>query len=223
MLPLPSPLDILVATILSQNTNDKNSHRAYISLRSKFATWESVAACSPRTIAGAIRSGGMAAQKSRRIREVLLSLRADFGHCTLDPIRSWSNSRVMERLTALPGVGPKTAACVLLFSLGRDVFPVDTHVHRLCSRLGLSKGARTPEETFRQLAPIVPEGKGYSLHTNLIRFGRMICRASRPLCGDCPLSRLCRYEGKTRLRSAAPSNADHHFMLLDNVPYDRPH
>ncbi|MGA9120973.1 MAG: endonuclease III [Bacteroidota bacterium] len=214
---LPAPLDILIATILSQNTNDKNSHRAYTGLRNRCGSWEEVADTPVRVIAGAIRSGGMADQKSLRIKNILHEIREQFGRCTLDPIRRWSDERIMEKLTRYSGVGPKTASCVLLFSLGRDIFPVDTHVHRICSRLQLSSGARTPEETFRQMGRIVPEGKRYSFHTNLIRFGRTICRSSRPRCGDCPLNDQCSYQGKTRLRIGGPPKANHHFMLLDNV------
>ncbi|MDH4071110.1 MAG: endonuclease III, partial [Ignavibacteria bacterium] len=127
-------------------------------------------------------------------------------------------STIIDELTSMNGVGPKTAACVLLFSLGRDIFPVDTHVHRICVRLGLAPESRTPDETFRRMIGLVPRGKGYAFHTNLIRFGRTVCRSNVPLCGECNLYRYCRYDRKDRSRKrAAPTEAEHHFMLLDNV------
>jgi len=215
----PEPLEMLVATILSQNTNDKNSHRAYAELRRRFPSWGLVAAAKPAAVQSAIRTGGMAIQKSARIRETLEAVHRRYGKYDLSPLRRKSNDRIIEELTGLNGVGAKTAACVLLFSLGRDVFPVDTHVHRLCTRLGLAPGSRSPEKTYAAMKALVPPGKGHSFHTNLIRFGRAVCRSSNPRCGGCPLYAQCRFEGKTaskRLRHV-PSRADHDFMLLDNV------
>ncbi len=214
---LPRPLDVLIATVLSQNTNDKNSHRAYTELRRRFRSWNSLADAPVRAIASAIRMGGMADQKSRRIKEILREVRQRTGTFSLDALRKETNPEIMDWLVGLPGVGPKTAACVILFSLGRDIFPVDTHVHRICSRLGISGRSRSPEETFRHMAKKVPKGKGYSFHTNLIRFGRMVCRSTQPLCGECPLFNLCVFEGRSDRRRTAPTGADHHFMLLDNV------
>ncbi len=214
---LPRPLDVLIATVLSQNTNDKNSHGAYTELRRRFPTWESLAKAPVRSIASAIRRGGMAEQKSRRIKALLGDVQRRMGSCSLDALRKDTNADIMEWLTGLPGVGPKTASCVILFSLGRDIFPVDTHVHRICGRLGLSGRSRTPEETFRAMAKKIPRGKGYSFHTNLIRFGRTICRATQPLCGECPLYDLCVFEEKSMRIRRVPTGADHHFMLLDNV------
>ncbi len=211
---------MLIATVLSQNTNDKNSHRAYVSLRSRFSSWDAVAAAPLRSIIAAIRPGGMANQKGPRIKEILRQVKLRHGGFRLQGIERRENSAIMEELTSLPGVGMKTAACVLLFSLGRDVFPVDTHVHRLCARLGLAPGSRTPEQTFEKMRAIVPPGKGYSLHTNMIRFGRKICRTSNPRCGLCPLYAECEFRGKRRRQGQAvrgASTADHNFMLLDNV------
>ena len=214
---LPPPLDVLIATVLSQNTNDKNSHRAYVGLRSRFPTWEQASVAPTRSIAAVIRTGGMADQKSKRIKEILHRVYDRLHAYSLDPLRKSSNQKIMDWLTSLPGIGPKTAACVILFALGRDIFPVDTHVHRVCNRLGITNGARTPEETFREMADVVPKEKGYSFHTNLIRFGRMICRSTRPLCGECPLYDLCVYTEKTVRTRSTVSRTDHHFMLLDNV------
>jgi endonuclease-3 len=216
---LPPPLDMLIATILSQNTNDKNSHRAYTALRGRFPTWKAVARAQERTVRGLIRSGGMANQKAARIKETLREVQRQHGTYDLHQLQSRQDQEIIEELTSLNGVGLKTAACVLLFSLGRDVFPVDTHVHRICNRLGLAPGCTTPEKTFTAMRSLVPPGKGYSFHTNLIRFGRRTCRSSSPACDNCPLYAECSYEGKKRraTKTRTPSRADHDFMVLDNV------
>jgi endonuclease III len=210
---------MLIATILSQNTNDKNSHRAYTQLRRTFRSWGEVAAAPARSIAAAIRSGGMANQKSVRIKETLLTIKRQFGTFSLSQLAQAPSEEIIDRLTGINGVGVKTASCVLLFSMGRDVFPVDTHVHRICGRLGLAPGCATPEKTFWFMQPLIPKGRGYSLHTNLIRFGRRVCRSSKPLCEICPLFDDCEFEKKTRIarNKRAISTADHDFMLLDNV------
>lgn len=212
-----TPLDMLIATILSQNTNDKNSHRAYTAMRAKYPTWEEVAAAPLGGLRSAIRIGGMANQKAPRIQHTLRAIRDRYGEYNLDALKRMSNAEVIAELTSLDGVGVKTAACVLLFSMGRDVFPVDTHVHRICGRLGLAPGCATPEKTFSHMQGLVPAGKAYSFHTNLIRFGRMICRSANPACGACPLYDECDFEGKHRRAPRAPSRTDHDFMLLDNV------
>ncbi len=220
---LPSPLDMLIATILSQNTNDKNSHRAYTLLRKKYPRWEMVATAPLQGIKAAIRIGGMANQKSVRIKETLTAVHALHGRYDLSSLREKSNKNVIEELTAMKGVGVKTAACVLLFSMGRDVFPVDTHVHRICNRLGLAGSSSSPEKTFEAMRPLIPKGRGYSFHTNLIRFGRKVCRSNNPDCAVCPVYEECMYEGKKRrpTRPRLPSSANHDFMLLDNVQVSR--
>ena len=214
------PLDMLIATILSQNTNDRNSHRAYLQLRERFPTWERVVKAPAKAIASAIRIGGMANQKSVRIKKLLKTLQVRFGTLDLGFFKRKSNEELFEILLSLDGVGTKTAACVLLFSLGRDVFPVDTHVHRICGRLGLAPHCKAPEKTFEAMKTIVPHNKAYSFHTNLIRFGRKLCRSNRPLCALCPIFDECRYERKHTFRKqsrALASSVNHNFMLLDNV------
>ena len=210
---------MLIATILSQNTNDKNSHRAYAALRRGLPTWAKVARAPEGTVRRLIRPGGMANQKAARIQETLRELRRRFGAYDLRRLRALSDEEIIGELTSLKGVGFKTAACVLLFSLRRDVFPVDTHVHRICNRLGLAPGCTTPEKTFHAMRSLVPRGKGYSFHTNLIRFGRRICRSSSPACEACPLYGECSYPSKERraMKTRTSSRADHDFMLLDNV------
>ncbi len=215
----PPPLDMLVATVLSQNTNDKNSHGAYERLRHRYPRWEDVRYAPVRDLVALLKAGGMANQKSRRIKDILGVVESRYGGYRLSALKRWPTDRILAELTSINGVGPKTAACVCLFSLRRDICPVDTHVHRLSGRLGLAPGARTPEETFRMLRGMIPRGKSYSLHTNLIRFGRRTCHAHSPACGTCPLSAMCMYEQKTvqsRHRNVR-SRANHDFMLLDNV------
>jgi endonuclease-3 len=216
---LPPPLDMLIATILSQNTNDKNSHRAYTLLRERYPTWEAVARAPLQSIKAAIRVGGMANQKAPRIKNTLAEVKARYGAYDLSALYEKSDEDVLAELTTMNGIGVKTAACVLLFSMRRDVFPVDTHVHRICSRLGLADGSTIPEKTFGIMRHLVPKGRGYSFHTNLIRFGRKVCRSQNPDCGICPLYNECVYEKKKKRpsRQRVPSVADHDFMLLDNV------
>lgn len=215
----PPPLDLLVATILSQNTNDKNSHRAYTRLRERYPRWEDVAGAPLRGIESAIRSGGMARQKSRRIKEILVQVCTRGDGSDLRQLKRLSDDGVLAHLTEFKGVGVKTAACVLLFSLGRDVFPVDTHVHRICNRLGLAGRSKLPEHTFAAMRSLVPPGKAYSFHTNLIRFGRTVCRSNNPSCSVCPLHEECVYPRKGRRtdRAVISSSHDRDFMLLDNV------
>ncbi|MCK5572466.1 MAG: endonuclease III [Bacteroidetes bacterium] len=208
-----------MATILSQHTNDKNSHRAYTDLRKAFPTWQRLGDASLRDIEAAIRVGGMAHQKARRIRHILRDIRKRYGAYDLAALREIGSKDVLTELVGLNGVGVKTAACVLLFSLGRDIFPVDVHVHRLCIRLGMVPATASAEETFEAMSPLVPRGKAYSLHTNLIRFGRTVCRPRDPKCRECPLFGECTYKGRaTVLRPQRGRSAvTHDFMLLDNV------
>jgi endonuclease-3 len=180
-------LEMLIATLLSQNTNDRNSHRAYLELKKGYPRWEDMHRATKREIATLIRVGGMANQKSARIKKILRTVKNKYGKLDLQLLRKKSDNEVFEELLSLDGVGVKTAACVLLFSLGRDVFPVDTHIHRICNRLGLTPSCKTPESTFERMKYLVPKRRAYTFHTNLIRFGRRVCKAQNPLCGNCPL------------------------------------
>jgi endonuclease-3 len=189
------PMETLVGTLLSQNTNDRNSYRAWQSLRKRFPTWDDVAASSWRSVATAIKVGGLKNQKARRIKEILKRVKADAGGYSLDFLREKSNKEAMEYLLSMKGVGKKTAACVLVFSLKRDLFPVDTHIHRLCNRLGFVK-TKSAEETFDVMEPLVPAGRAYSFHVNLIQFGREVCKAQQPLCGECVLFDECAFPRK---------------------------
>ena len=194
------PLDELVLTILSQNTNDTNRDRAYADLRSKLPDWEDVAAAPLPVIERAIRSGGLAPTKAPRIRAVLRALR-DRGIALDDhALRRIRHDRLFDLLVALPGVGPKTAACVLLFSLDRPYFPVDTHVHRVAIRLGLVPPRATAVQTQAQLQAVLAADDMYEVHMNLIRHGRHVCVALRPICSQCVLNDICPKVGVTRSR-----------------------
>ena len=194
------PLDELVLTILSQNTNDTNRDRAYADLRRTFPTWDDVADAPIGAIARAIRSGGLAPTKSPRIKAVLRAIR-DRG-LPLDDraLRRIRHDRLWDLLVGLPGVGPKTAACVLLFSLDRPYFPVDTHVHRVSIRLGLVTPKSGAVAAQNALQAIIPAAEVYEVHMNLIRHGRHVCVAQRPICSECVLADLCPRVGVTRSR-----------------------
>lgn len=218
---LALPLDMLIATLLSQNTNDRNSHQAWLNLRANFPSWEEVVQAPTSRLAKVIEVGGLKNQKAHRIKKILKVLMKQRGSFSLGFLKKKTDQDILDYLTSLDGIGTKTAACVLVFSLGRDVFPVDTHVHRLCNRLGLVS-TKTPDQTFEAMKEIVPKGRAYSLHTNLIRFGRKVCKAGKPLCGQCPLYRLCQFPQKRyyaeRGGDRLPARQrDVNFMLLDNV------
>jgi endonuclease-3 len=182
-----------VLTLLSQSTTDVNSGRAYRSLRDQFPDWSAVATARPKQIADAIRSAGLANQKSVRIRDFVRWVKERFGAYDLSSIREMSNEAIFDLFTQVKGIGVKTVAVVLVFSLGRDVFPVDTHVHRICRRVGLVPDRSTAEQTHTRMAPLVPRDKALSLHVNLLRLGRAICHSQNPKCPECPLRRMCDY------------------------------
>jgi endonuclease-3 len=185
------PLDELILTVLSQHTSDTNRDRAYADLRSRFPTWDDVADAPLPAIARAIHRGGLGPTKAIRIRGILRALR-DRGIALDDRALARMRSKTLwDLLVSLPGVGPKTAACVLLFSLERPYFPVDTHVHRLARRLGLVDERANAVVTQEALQAAVPPGEMYALHMNLIRHGREVCIARRPHCSQCVLSSLC--------------------------------
>lgn len=214
------PLDMLIATILSQNTNDQNSYRAFTQLREKFPTWEDVLNARTSAIISAIKTGGMANQKSVRIKNLLKEIKNRYGTLDLTFLKKKTNQEIFDLLISLDGVGTKTASCVILFSLRREIFPVDTHIFRICNRLGITSNSKTPDQTYEYMQPLIPEGKAYSFHTNLIRFGRKICKANNPLCGGCPLYDECVYperEERSMIQPAPSKRKEFNFMILDNV------
>lgn len=200
--PREPPLDALIRTVLSQRTTDANCRRAFAELRRRFPRWERLETASARDIAAAIRSAGLANLKAARLRSMLAEVRRRYGRLSLASLRRRDDAAALAALRALPGIGPKTAACVLLFSLGRDVFPVDTHVQRLCRRLGWVPWTASAEQTQEKMAPLVPRGRALELHINLIRHGRGICRARRPRCGVCLLAHHCPSAETRRPRAA---------------------
>ena len=190
--PLP-PLDELISTILSQNTNDTNRDRAYEALRTRFPTWEEVRDADERSVVEAIRPAGLANQKGPRIQNVLREITEQRGELDLDFLNDLPVQEARDWLTEFKGVGPKTAAIVLLFSLNKPAFPVDTHVHRVTGRLGLRPEKMNAEQAHQYLAQLFPTDAYYAAHLNLIRLGREICHARRPDCPTCPLKDLCVY------------------------------
>ena len=190
--PLP-PLDELVSTILSQNTNDTNRDRAFESLRARFPTWEAVRDAEPDQVIDAIRTAGLANQKGPRIQEVLRLITEECGQLDLQFLAEMEVDDARQWLLQFKGVGPKTAAIVLLFSLNKPDFPVDTHIYRLSGRLGLRPSRMTAEKAHQHLAALYPPDTYYPIHLNLIRLGREICQARGPRCPDCPLNDLCKF------------------------------
>jgi endonuclease III len=201
------PLDELVATILSQHTSDVNSSRAFASLRGAFPTWEDVLAADDAAVAESIRSGGLAAVKAPRIRALLSSLKSTHGTPRLDFLRETPTPDARRILEEIPGVGPKTAACVLLFCLGRPVIPVDTHVHRVARRIGLAPANASPDAVEEALEAALPTDSYYSMHVSLIAHGRRTCKAQRPLCEGCPVADLCDYFRDLTAAKAADDQA----------------
>ncbi|NTW50250.1 MAG: endonuclease III [Chlorobiales bacterium] len=185
-------LDELVGTILSQNTTDNNSSLAFQSLKTAFPAWDDVLNAPTEVVAKAIYQGGLSNQKAARIQAILRHLKETTGSLGLDFLAEKSSDEVLEYLLSFNGVGIKTAACVLLFGLGRDICPVDTHIHRILNRLGVL-ATNHPDETFTILQPLIPMGKAYSIHINLIRHGKRICKAQNPNCTKCLLAERCKY------------------------------
>jgi endonuclease-3 len=185
------PLEELILTVLSQHTSDVNAERAFEGLRAALPTWDAVVRAPTRSVADAIRSGGLADTKAPRIQAILREVEARWGAFDLSSLAGLSDDEARAELVSLPGVGPKTAAVVLSFSLGRDAMPVDTHVHRVTRRLGLVPPKTSAERADRLLHELVPEGLRTPLHVALIRLGREICKAPTPRCRICPLKDIC--------------------------------
>jgi endonuclease III len=185
------PLDELILTVLSQHTSDVNSAVAFGRLREAFPTWEAVAEAPTRQVADAIRPGGLADTKAPRIQAILREVRDRWGGYDLSSLRALPDDDARAALMSLPGIGPKSAAVVLSFALGRDAMPVDTHVHRVARRLGMIPPKASAEQADRLLHRLVPDGVRTQLHVALIRLGREICKAPTPRCHLCPLNDIC--------------------------------
>jgi len=181
----------LVLTILSQNTSDTNSGRAFMRLRSRFKTWEELMAAPPDEIVPEIQPGGLARIKAPRIKGILEEIWSRLGSFNLSLLEEMPMNEAKAWLRSLPGVGPKTAACVLMFALGRPALPVDTHVHRVAQRLGLVAAKAGAAEAHDVLEAVLEPDDVYPFHISLIKHGRRLCRAQRPLCERCPLLAGC--------------------------------
>lgn len=185
------PLAELISTILSQNTNDANRDRAFDQLRERFPTWEAVRRASAEDVLEAIRTAGLANQKGPRIQKVLDGIAEQRGGLDLDFLKDREPEQAKEWLMQFKGVGPKTAAIVLLFSLGMPAFPVDTHIYRLTGRLGIRPEKMSAEKAHDLMEALLPEKAYYAAHLNLIRHGREICHARNPECERCVLLEIC--------------------------------
>lgn len=189
-----TPLDELVVTILSQHTSDTNCERAFKSLRARFKSWQEVAAANEADLADAIRMGGLATVKAPRVKAVVSTV---LERRLLDDLPVMPLEDAKRRLTSLPGVGPKTAACVLLFACHRPALPVDTHVFRVAKRIGLIGDGTGADRAHTDLESLLEPDDVYSFHVNVIRHGREVCRARAPKCADCCLQDLCDYANES--------------------------
>ena len=187
------PLSELIVTILSQNTSDHNSHRAYLSLKSRFKTWDHLRRARVGSIADAIRSGGLADVKAERIKHILQQIHRENRDLDLGFLKRWRTDKIREYLKRFKGVGDKTIACVLLFSLKRPAMPVDTHVLRVSKRLDLVPRRADAGKAEVILEELVPDDLVYQFHLNLIEHGRSICKAANPRCGSCVLFQICEF------------------------------
>jgi endonuclease-3 len=186
-----NPIEVLIGTMLSQNTSDANSGRAFACLKASFNSWEAVASAPAEHIAQAIQCGGLHRIKAVRIKQVLEQIEKEQGRISLDSLKSMSMAEAEDYLMRLPGVGHKTARCVLLFSLGKPSLPVDTHIFRLAKRLGLIDSKTPIDKASNSLQEQIPPSKVYQFHIHMIEHGRRICRAWQPRCDECVLRVIC--------------------------------
>jgi len=186
-------LDELISTILSQNTNDKNRDRAFTKLSNIFSSWEDVRDADEISVIEAIHSAGLANQKGPRIQKILRQITEERNSLDLDFLKEKSTDDAMEWLMKFNGVGPKTASIVLLFSLGKPAFPVDTHIQRVSGRIGLRPEKMSIEQTHRHLGELFPPETYKAAHLNIIRLGREVCHPRQPECEKCALQSLCNY------------------------------
>jgi endonuclease-3 len=197
--PLPV-LDELISTILSQNTNDINRDRAFAQLKARFITWERVRDADPAAVIDAIRTAGLANQKGPRIQNILRQITAERGSLDINFLKDLPNDEAWAWLIKYNGVGPKTASIVLLFSLGKSAFPVDTHIHRVTGRIGLRPEKMSSEQAHQYLAELFPPETYQAAHLNLILLGREVCHPRKPDCEACVMQSLCNFYQKSQNR-----------------------
>ncbi|HKC65830.1 MAG TPA: hypothetical protein VKB86_19460 [Pyrinomonadaceae bacterium] len=188
-----NPLDMLIKIILSQATSDTNSHRTFAALKRRFPTWDAALRARRSTIADTIRSGGLANQKAAVIKDVLRQIKTEHGTLDLSFLHDFSSEEAVRYLSQFRGIGPKTIACTLLFACRKEVFPLDTHIFRVLRRVSLIPQKCTDRRAHEIMNRIVPKGKFYSFHVNLIRLGRTLCRPRDPVCERCPIVEYCDY------------------------------
>ena len=188
---LLKPLDELISTILSQNTNDHNRDVAFTRLKDRFPTWEEALSCPVDQIIDAIRPAGLANQKAIRIQQILQAIKNVTGGLDLEFLKGYSPQETHDWLIKFNGVGLKTVAIVMLFSLGMPAFPVDTHVHRVTQRLGLISEKDTADQAHGILAGLIQPQQYSTAHLNLIRLGREVCHPRNPECSACPVRTEC--------------------------------
>ncbi len=191
------PIHSLIGAVLSQATRDEISSRAYVRLLERYPRLKSLASAPESEIAETIRIAGLSKQKAKAIKGIINWALETFGHPSLDGLSQWSDETIISRLTQISGVGVKSVAIMLCFAMNRDVFPVDVHVNRILTRVGVVPRKWSAEKTFRMINPVIPYGRDYFLHMNLIVFGRSVCMKQSPKCEGCPFSDICdRFNGK---------------------------
>lgn len=186
-----NPVDVLVATILSQATSDVQSEKAFQSLKQAFPTWEEVILADPQDIEAAISKAGLGREKARNLQAALKRVRDDMGRIDLQKLAGLDPGEAMEYLLSLPGVGPKTAACTLLFGFDVPVFPVDTHILRIAKRLGIIPPAMSAKKAQVILNEMIPPDRMLEFHVGLIEHGRKVCKKRKPHCDNCAISNWC--------------------------------
>jgi endonuclease-3 len=194
----PEPLDGLVLTVLSQHTNDRNRDAAFARLKERYPAWDAAVAAGYEAVLDAVRPAGLAPTKAARILEILAIVLRDFGRYSILPLAGRGRDEARKYLLSLPGVGEKTAACVLLFDMRLPAFPVDTHIARVCQRLGFVPEKTPAEEICPLMEREVPQSRYLGGHVNIIEHGRAICRARGPLCPNCAAAGLCNYGKRGR-------------------------
>lgn len=195
---LKEPLDDLMLTVLSQNTNDKNRDKAYDRLRAKYPAWEAVLQAPLEDIIEQIRIAGLGETKASNMKRILAIIKEKFGRCSIKELAKWEPKDVREFLVSLPGVGVKTAGVVMVFDLGMPAFPVDTHVARISRRLGWAPEKMPPDKIQLYLESTLPPSRFGGAHLNIITHGRNVCGARRPKCEECPAGKWCDFANLTK-------------------------